>query len=662
MQVRPTHTAMGTIDYKANITTQDELLAEIKRHNELYRKGEPEITDIEYDALVEKLKVMDPDNEWFKKAEPGIVNTGRKVKLPIPMKSLNKVKNLPDIQAWLSSLSINENETIIVTPKFDGLSLLYSCPLQKAYSRGGIENEGQDCTPHYNMLMKDKPSVPKNISWNCVFGEFVFSREQWETHFAGEISLETGDKYKSPRNTAAGFLNRDVPTVLIQHVDFYRYGIDEYSLNNFSSYQMVLDTLCATYNQKPIYIKVKAGELTGAMLHDCFKSFSELYYIDGLVLYINDLNIWERIGRHQTTGNPLYAIAYKHPDFTDSFQTTVKGVNWKISKSGALKPVVNIEAVDTGDCNMENPTGYNAAWISDNNIAPGAKILVTRSGGVIPKILATLEPAPEQAQNEMWDSLCECPACGSPTAWNASKVELCCTNKQCPGIRFAKMVFFYLTCGAENVGEETLAKIFNAGYTSISQLLNITFDELMNIEGFGESVSNTILENNNKIKSGVDIFTLMHASDCFSGIGKIKAKKLLDDMDPAYVEMFYSMEYPYLIPANQAFDELSITEQAFEYGVPHFYNFIRETGIPFTTPQKQNINANGKYAGMNVCFSGIRDAELEELIVSQGGSIASGVSKKTTHLVVKDTAAASSKITKAKSLGVPILSIDDFRQ
>ena len=512
------------------------------------------------------------------------------------------------------------------------------------------------------MLMKDKPSVPKNISWNCVFGEFVFSREQWETHFAGEISLETGDKYKSPRNTAAGFLNRDVPTVLIQHVDFYRYGIDEYSLNNFSSYQMVLDTLCATYNQKPIYIKVKAGELTGAMLHDCFKSFSELYYIDGLVLYINDLNIWERIGRHQTTGNPLYAIAYKHPDFTDSFQTTVKGVNWKISKSGALKPVVNIEAVDTGDCNMENPTGYNAAWISDNNIAPGAKILVTRSGGVIPKILATLEPAPEQAQNEMWDSLCECPACGSPTAWNASKVELCCTNKQCPGIRFAKMVFFYLTCGAENVGEETLAKIFNAGYTSISQLLNITFDELMNIEGFGESVSNTILENNNKIKSGVDIFTLMHASDCFSGIGKIKAKKLLDDMDPAYVEMFYSMEYPYLIPANQAFDELSITEQAFEYGVPHFYNFIRETGIPFTTPQKQNINANGKYAGMNVCFSGIRDAELEELIVSQGGSIASGVSKKTTHLVVKDTAAASSKITKAKSLGVPILSIDDFRQ
>lgn len=650
---------MGTINHTITVESKEVLVAELKKHNELYRKGEPIISDTEYDSMVEILRQMDPDNEWFQTVEPGVVNAGRKVKLPIPMKSLDKVKSLPDIKGWLKSLSINDNETIIITPKFDGLSLLYSYSQNRAFSRGGAENEGQDCTPHYNMLQTTQVNATR--LWDCVFGEFVFNRKQWETYFAGKNSPETGDKYKSPRNTAAGFLNRDIPSELIKHIDFYRYGIDAYSLENFDTYQDVLLELCATFNQEPLFGTVKAQDLSEELLHEYFKQFSEQYYIDGLVLYINDLDIWDRIGRHQSTGNPMYAIAYKHPDFTDSFQTTVKGIAWKVSKSGALKPVVNIETVDTGDCNMENPTGYNAAWINDHEIAAGAKILVTRSGGVIPKILCTLEPATTEEQEALWDNLSECPHCGAPTAWNENHVELCCTNKECSGIQLAKMVFFYITCGAENVGEETLSKIYNAGFTTIPQLLNITFDDLMNIEGFGESISNIILDNNRKIKNGIDIFTLMHASDCFAGIGKVKAQKVLDDMGPEMAELFYKLEYPPLIPANPAYDDLSKTQQAFENGVYPFYKFVSEVKIPILRPEKKVINNNGTCAGMSVCFSGIRDASLESVITTQGGTIASGVSKKTTHLIVKDPSGSSSKITKAKGLGIPILSIEDFK-
>ena len=651
---------MGTINHTITVHTKDVLVAELKRHNELYRKGEPEISDTEYDTMVEQLKSIDPDNEWFKSAEPGVVNAGRKVKLPIPMKSLNKVKSLPDIRAWLKSLAINDNETIIVTPKFDGLSLLYSYTQNRAFSRGGAENEGQDCTPHYNML--HSKNVKATRLWDCVFGEFVFSRKQWEAHFAGKNSPETGDKYKSPRNTAAGFLNRDMPSELIKHVDFYRYGIDAYSLDNFDTYKDVLLELCATFNQEPLFGTVKAQDLSEELLHEYFKQFSEQYYIDGLVLYINDLDIWDRIGRHQSTGNPMYAIAYKHPDFTDSFQTTVKGITWKVSKSGALKPVVNIETVDTGDCNMENPTGYNAAWVNDHEIAAGAKILVTRSGGVIPKILCTIEPATTEEQEALWDHLSECPHCGAPTAWNENHIELCCTNKECSGIQLAKMIFFYITCGAENVGEETLSKIYNAGFTTIPKLLDITFDELMSIEGFGESISNIILDNNQKIKSGVEVFTLMHASDCFTGIGKVKAQKVLDDMGDEMAEMFFNLEYYPLIPANPAYHQLSKTQQAFESGVLPFYQFVKSINVPLIKPKKAQVDTNGKYAGMNVCFSGVRDSALEALIISQGGAIASGVSKKTTHLVVKDVNGTSSKITKARSLGIPIMTIDSFKQ
>lgn len=638
---------------------KDMLVSKLKRYNELYRKGEPEISDVEYDSMVEQLRQIDPENEWLKNAEPGVVSVRRKVKLPIPMKSLNKTKSLPDIRGWLKSLALNDNEIIIVTPKFDGLSLLYSNLLKKAFSRGGAENEGQDCTLHYNML----PQYPDNNNiWNCVFGEFVFNRKQWETHFAGKSSPETGDKYKSPRNTAAGFLNRDEPSELIKHIDFYRYGIDSRSLENFNTYKDVLIELCTTFNQEPLFGTVKVQDLSEELLHEYFKQFSEQYYIDGLVLYINDLNIWNRVGRHQSTGNPLYAIAYKHPDFTDSFQTTVKDITWKVSKSGALKPVVNIETVDTGDCNMENPTGYNAAWINQHEIATGAEILVTRSGGVIPKILSTLKPATKTVQEELWDKLAECPHCGAPTAWNENYVELCCTNKECSGVQLAKMIFFYVTCGAENVGEETLGKIYNAGFTSIPQLLNITFDELMAIEGFGEGVSNIILENNQKIKSGVEIFTLMHASDCFTGIGKIKAKKIIENLGAEKSELFYNLKYSPLTPTNLAYHELSKTQQAFESGVEPFYRFIKSVNIPILKPIKQNIDKNGKYAEMFVCFSGVRDASLESLIISEGGTVMSGVNKKTTHLIVKDINGTSSKITKARQLSCCICKIEDFKQ
>ena len=128
------------------------LTEEIKKHNNLYRAGVPVISDAEYDVMVSELKSIDPDNEWFKHIEPGHTNPNRKVKLPIPMKSLNKAKSLSDIKNWLRSIGVSENEQLVIMPKFDGVSLLYSYTSKQAFSRGGSENEGQDCTSHYQML------------------------------------------------------------------------------------------------------------------------------------------------------------------------------------------------------------------------------------------------------------------------------------------------------------------------------------------------------------------------------------------------------------------------------------------------------------------------------------------------------------------------------
>ena len=125
-------------------------------------------------------------------------------------------------------------------------------------------------------------------------------------------------------------------------------------------------------------------------------------------------------------------------------------------QSGALKPVVNIETVDTGDCNMENPTGYNAGWIYNHHIAPGAKILVTRSGGVIPKILETITPPVPMDENRMWHKIHQCPHCGQETKFDEKEIELYCSNPECPGIKLAKMVFFFTTV-APKIWEKKLS-------------------------------------------------------------------------------------------------------------------------------------------------------------------------------------------------------------
>lgn len=648
-----------------------ELLETIQTHNEAYRSGSPLVSDAEYDREVAELRELDPDNPWFKHIEPVAVNKGRKVKLPIPMKSLNKVKSLSDLKQWASSLALLPTAKLVVMPKYDGVSWLHDEKRNKTYSRGGAENEGQDCSSHFIKGGFDRGNDSNMFPADYTFGELVFSRHNWVSSMAGRNSDATGEPYRSPRNTVAGFINRDEAPEDIRYASFVRYGVDEYSLSNWDTFADLLEDMSIEYAQmmntpngmKYPFFTTTLQELTEELLTGLFNAWQHEFYIDGLVIYIDDLALWKIIGRQQTTGNPLYAIAYKHPNFTESFETTVKGVDWKISKAGALKPVVNIEAVDTGDCTMENPTGYNARYIFDNGIGAGAKIVVTRSGGVIPKILNVIEEAPVEVMMQQRDDLLYCPDCGQPTTWNESSAELICTNPDCPGIQLAKIIHFYTTLDAEQMGEETIAKMFRAGYNTLRRILDITFEELMLIDGFGESIANTIIDTNKRIREGVEITKLMHASDCFQGIGQIKAKSILLDLSEsdrlAIVNGVVHTEDGF--DQTPQFLKLKKTIQSFLKGLIPFYNFVATNKLKFLPMEEPVKPVGDKYAGMKVCFTGIRDKELEQAIIAQGGEVVGGVSKKTTHLIVADLASISSKMTKAKELNIPIFTVESFK-
>lgn len=636
---------------------------QLQIYNQKYREGNPVVSDTEYDKLVDELRALDPNNDWFTHPEPAPVGANRKRMLPMPMKSLNKVKSLADIKQWLRSLAIPDTAELVIMPKYDGISWLVDEERGIAYSRGGAENEGQDCSAHFrvgnfkNLLRPsvfydeaDKDTTP--TPYRYTFGELLFSCENWEDHFVGLISPYTGEKYKSPRNTVAGLINRDEADERLILTSFVRYGLGEHDLDAYSRYSKVLSDLSKVYYQDNLSVVMTAKELDEVKLAELFKKWRKQFYIDGLVIYLNDITLWRIIGRQQTSGNPLYAIAYKHPDFTESFETTVRDITYQISKAGALKPVVSIDAVDTGDCIMENPTGYNAGWLRAHEIGIGSQILVTRSGGVIPKILEATIPATYIPPSK-------CPECGSPVEFDENQTELYCTNPNCPGRVLSKIIHFFETVGVDDMGDETFAKIFKAGHTTVQSFLDITPRELFQIDGFGDAIVNNIIKQMAKIKEGVDLATLMHASDCFKGIGRIKAQKILESLSTTLFDFFIRGKVEAL-KSQPEFASPSITTQSFLDGIKPFHEFMMAIGVTFTLPAKDLV-VQGKYTGFSVCFSGIRDKDLEHEIVRLGGKITSGVSKTTTHLVVKDPDGASSKINKAKELGIPILTIESFK-
>ena len=268
------------------VETKDALLDMVKRHNKMYRMGTPEISDAEYDAEIELLKTLDPNNEWFKHTEPAFVSETRKRALPIPMKSLNKVKDISELKKWYMSLGLKGNAGVICMPKLDGLSLLYNELTGEAYSRGGIENEGQDCTNHYQASTQ---CYNPASSFHYTFGEFVINRSDWEQHFHGKRSKFTGDIFKSPRNTAAGLLNRDEPCDYLEHASFFRYGVDESSLHDYNNFHSLIETICNIYQQEHLYHFAFIDELNEELLMNLFKEWSKIYPIDGIVIYVDDL-------------------------------------------------------------------------------------------------------------------------------------------------------------------------------------------------------------------------------------------------------------------------------------------------------------------------------------------------------------------------------------
>jgi NAD-dependent DNA ligase len=615
-----------------DITTTNDLVSKIREANEAYRLGNPIMSDPEWDALIEELHQQDPTHELLQEIGYIAPDDSRKEALPFPMMSMNKVKTPEEVDKWITKYGL-QNEEFILTPKFDGCSLCVNEVAQLAWTRGD-GTHGQRSHEHFK-AMKDT-HLKENI---FTYGEAIMPRARFEEKYA--------EDEENPRNTVAGIMNKPDVTEKTADVDYVRYGIVLEGLSTsewFVSKREVIEFLNERQDNEVFWQVVNKASLTTEILKEIFVEWSQKYEIDGIIIEVNNLKRQEELGRERN-GNPVFARAYKG-DFEEVKETTVTGINWQISKKGLVKPVIQIEPTRLDGATVTNVTGNNAKFMLENGIGIGTKMTVKRSGMVIPKVVEIISATGfdiEQVKSKT----------GVDVKWNDNHVELV-TTEATDEQQVQFLTSFFKILGVDNVSEGTCQMLFDAGFDTVKKILSASQTDFEKIDRFGSRKAEIVYTEIQSKMKDVELSKLQHASGCFENLG---SKKLV------LLEHLYGNDTIRTsdITSVEGFSDTSA--DAYLKGVEKYSQFVADLGDLVKVKKTEIKEADSdEMAGNVFVFTGVRRPDLEDIIKSKGGVIASGVSAKITHLVMKEKGSGSSKEVKALELGKEVITVDELEK
>ncbi len=362
-----------------------QLVVELKKYDELYFNTsvtDDVLDDDKYENLRNKLKLLDPSNQYFTGVGSDV--RGGKVPLPYPMGSLNQVYDDNDILNWIEKYNVKE---VISSDKLDGCSCLLvyrDGKFAQAFSRGN-GSEGADITRNIQLI----PNVPKTADVGylnpddlVVRAEVIIKNSIFEYKYANE--------FKNSRNMVAGILNRKIPTEdVLNDFEVVAYEIVDGVSNLKKSEEL---ELLKKYGFSVVaYQMVGVDKLNDADLGKMVADRKEKseYMLDGLVLTTESYkNI--SLQSNSSSLNPEHSVKYKNLSKDAYREVSVVDVLWELSKGGLLKPKVKIVPTEMEGSTVTYATGHNARFIYDNKIMPGAKVIVAKAGSVIPQILSVI--------------------------------------------------------------------------------------------------------------------------------------------------------------------------------------------------------------------------------------------------------------------------------
>ena len=627
-----------------NIKLLEEIInyAKYKYYNE-----EAILSDYVYDKLIEKMDILDPNNKVL--TEIGYkINLINKVKLPYHMGSMSKVK--PDTSQLLTKYKNEYVGPYILSNKMDGVSgmlIVNKTGKMQLYTRG----DGTTGSDVSHLVQYLDISNKQNI--------FTYLRENNLNRIILRceiiIPIKTFyDKYQeisaNPRNFVSGQVNaKNINGSILADIHLVFYEIIEPWITIDQQYG-ILTTLGLRISPFELYTYNK---LSIERLQIELKKQKEisLYEIDGLI--ISD------IGEHQRNiiSNPEYSLAFK--ETTVVAKVTVDYVEWNISKDGYFKPRIKIIPIQLSGVTITYVTANNAKYVYNNKLGPGAIIIITRSGDVIPKILKIITPASHP----------QLPSYGlGKWIWNESGVDIILESNEIGNEQLIKILsFFAKHLGIKNIDEATFRTIVESGLIKeLSDIFYIKKSDLLKLERFQDKKATKIIDELNNAFNRMHLVDLMIASNILGrGLGPKKIKKILSRFPDITIQSYKPYDVLVdMIDDIPGFDE--IMAKKFVNNLDRFNEFMEmvptkiKNKLILDTIPKKKIQNKINLVDVKIVFTGFRNKEWQKIITEHNGEITESVSKNTTLLVCEDINDKSNKIQKALKLGIKIISKNDF--
>jgi DNA ligase (NAD+) len=606
------------------------------KYDEAYYNGEgPLVDDQTYDALVEELKLRSPNTKLGIGCK--INNSNDKVKLPVFMGSMEKIK-LEEPEKLKDWISKNQASDYIVSNKLNGVSCLITYKNLKVtlYTRGD-GSEGRDISyfadkiKHIVELQKDTEIV--------VRGEIVISKEKFNSKYKDKFSNELG--------LVVGTINSKTLREAVFDFDFVAYELvsckptakPEENFNHLKELGFKVANFFSLSKEK-LSVKNLALEL------EAHRQKCE-YDIDGLIV---QSNVPYSKDNTSPDGNPKYAFAFKM--YNEIVETDVQEVEWNVSKWGCLKPRITVSPVLLGGSTVTHATGIHAKFILENLIGKGARVKITKSGDIIPKIVEVVKPAKKA----------DLPSC--KYVWNETGIDIFKQDEEKSDC-IPLLVHFFVSMDIKEINEGVVAKLVNCGYNTVQKILELNVEQLLGVPTIKLKMAERIFTNIHSVlgsESGIKLSKLMVASGVFQkGFGMRRAEDLVQNLgEKIFSDAFILNENISVeeVTKINGFSKLSAEKLVSNLSEFNAFLFSIKKHIKFIA-EKQISTSKGKI----YVFSGFRSENLKKTIEDKGGVVEDTLTRKITMLVVSDDALndpPTSKMKSAAKYNIPVLNVSKF--
>ena len=581
-----------------------------------YNTNKLSLTDNEFDFVKEYLLSKYPHSKY--KTKVGHI-TGNKVKLPYYMGSMDNLKEEKKINNWIKKYG----EDYVIMSKLDGISgLLYkNGHILKLFTRGNGE-EGKDVSHLIKYFNIPNLNAHSEIT---IRGEILIKQDIYD-------KLKTNSA--NSRSFASGLVNSKKPDKNVKYLDFVAYEMlyPEFKISEqLKKLKKMGFNVVKNHSIKNIDFKYLQTTL------ESYKS-SEDYLIDGIIIRHNSNYGYNK------SGNPNYAFAFKMLLNEQVEETIVVKVHWNVSKYRKLFPQVQVKKVNIGGVNIEYVSGKSAQFIYKNKIGPGAIIKVARSCDVIPDILEVVTKAkkPDMPNSEY--------------EWNETEVDIFSIDNNDDDVCKIKLITdFFKNINVSSMGPGIIKKLYENGYTEIVDILHIKKKNLLEIEGFQETLANKIINNIKIALEKVNLIEIMNASNIFgNGLGKRKLALIFSNIPDVMTHKIDNNLKQKIIMIN-GFSDISANQ--FVNNLEEFKLFLKKLKV-----KTHNLDSYIEKTEIkkNIVFTGFRNSELEKYLEKHKIVVKNTINTDTFLLITKDDCSTSSKIKEANKKKIKVVSLKEF--